>query len=1095
MTLERSKWVLWGVVLAAAGVIVWYVGFYSPESPLTAADRPAVAQPVSTTGGAGEAAKEKTGVPADANKAPTGPDKPAQADKPAAPADANKPAGPGQGTPGTDPNRPAGSPKPADPNKPAPDATAGTTASGEASAGDKDKAKPAESSDGMEAINLKDVEMKNIIEKIAQWTGKTVIPHDEAMKQKVTIYAPEKMPRKKALEKIYSALRMKGYMVEESGDTIFLKPLAGAKLGLFPTVGPDEALASFENKDQIVQKLFKLTNYPPGQMAEIVQPLVGEFGHVSADATTSTLLVIDTVGNLQRIQNIIQQFDVADAGKAVTDVIEVKYGDPSEIVQLLRMLLGENPDRGGGRRSYGGRVYNSRPGGGSGGPSGQGGQPGAPKTGVATSVTIPGSEIPIVLIPDSNRKWIIVSGSAEDLQKIKEWVTKLDRQEPVQSEYETVSVSYADPQEVAERLERSLEEMPGASLRPSVVVQPLQQSRQIMIFGRADLREMVKKLIAEVDIPAGTFVTEHFELKHADPEQIKANLDSLYGETIPRYEYYTYMRYGPGSRRTPADTVKVISFPGMQQLTVIAAPENMEKIKVQIAEWDVPLDVNTVKPRIIELRNSDPIQMAELLGKLFSEENDTSRSLMRILFYDDMGDQRKKIVGPLYGQLTFEAVQGTKKIIVVSKIPQAYDVIEQLIMDLDRQEMAESPHVVQIKYADTEDLAERLNAMFNEAGTPARIRRIAQGIGTYSLEDSPDNQGQNGSRNGGNNPNQGGGGSDEYTPPWSSGGGRMNARGTTEQPISNVIGHVRFVPDPRSKSILVLAPREFQASIAETIKELDVPGKQVMVKAVVIEVDHQDLTSLGVQLSSNPGEAFSIGENAVAAASKLSVLEERGSATFEASTSITALVDFLVKKVNAKILNQQTLWTEDNEEASFFKGQRVAFQMNASTSETGGRVTQSFEYQRVGMTLAVRPSITPEDDVDMMVTVLLSDLTGDQINGQPVRRLMETTTNMIVEDGQTLMLGGILFQTDSKVLRKVPLFGDLPLIGGLFRHNDIAKGNNELIIFITPYVVGEGVELPEATREQLERPKEKLEQVQTELNQMSEELEESLNKK
>ena len=388
-------------------------------------------------------------------------------------------------------------------------------------------------------------------------------------------------------------------------------------------------------------------------------------------------------------ENIIQQFDIPDAGKAVTDVVEVKYGDPSEIVQMLRMLLGESPDGGRGRRSFGGRVYNpSRSGGGNPGGPPQG--PGGAKT-VASSVTIPGSEIPIVLIPEPKRKWIIVSGSAEDVKKIREWVEKLDRQEPVQSEYETVAVAYADPQEVADRIERSLEELPGSALRPSVVVQALQQSRQIMIFGRADLRDMVKKLIVEVDIPAGTFVTEHFQLKHADPEQIKQNLDSLYGENVPRYEQYSYYRYGPGSRRTPADTVKVIAFPAMQQLTVIASAENMEKIRKQIAEWDVPLNVEAVKPRIIELRNSDPIQMAELLSKLFSEETDTSRSFMRMIFFGDMGDQRQKIVGPLYGQLTFEAVQGTKKIIVISKVPQAYDVIEQLVLDLDRQEMAESP--------------------------------------------------------------------------------------------------------------------------------------------------------------------------------------------------------------------------------------------------------------------------------------------------------------------------------------------------------------------------------------------------------------------
>ncbi len=1075
--MERSKLVLWGVVLVAAGVIVWRVGFYTSEPRLSGMQRQTSAPPDSSARSPNEPAKPAS------SPASGEPNTPIQRTEPNRPAASTKPPEPGKPVGGAEPNKPADTAKPAEPNKPAQAGTPDAAKPPEAGAGGKPELSP--SGEPMEAVNLKDVEMKNIIDKIAQWTGKTVIPHDEAMKQKVTIYAPDKLPRKKALEKIYSALRLKGYMVEEAGDTIFLKPLAGAKLGVFPTVGPDEPLASFENKDQIVQKLFKLTNYPPAQMGQIIQPLVGEFGHVSADATTGTLLVIDAVGNLQRIENIIHQFDVPDAGKAITDVVEVKYGDPSEIVQMLRMLLGETFEGGRGRRSFSGRVYNpSRSGGGPGGPP-QGG-PGGAKT-VASSVTIPGSEIPIVLIPEPKQKWIIVSGSAEDVKKIREWVAKLDRQEPVQSEYETVSVAYADPQEVTDRIESALEELPGAALRPSVVVQPLQQSRQIMIFGRADLREMVKQLIAEVDIPAGTYVTKHFQLKHADPEQIKQNLDSLYGENIPRYEYYSYMRYGPGSRRTPADTVKVIAFPAMQQLTVIAAPENMTKIEKQIAEWDVPLDVEAVKPRIIELRNSDPIQMAELLTKLFSEDTDTSRSFFRMIFFDDMGDQRKKIVGPLYGQLTFEAVQGTKKIIVISKVPQAYDVIEQLVMDLDRQEMAESPHVVQIKYADTEDLAERLNAMFNEPGTSARIRRSSRGLGDYSMGSTEGGQGQGNARPASNNSNQGGEGG-EYVPWWSSGARRT----PNEEPISNVIGHVRFIPDPRSKSVLVLAPREFQASIADTIKELDVPGKQVMVKAVVIEVDHQDLTSLGLQLSSNPIGAFDVGEDAVTALGELTYLDKHGSATITGDISITALLDFLVKKVNAQILNQQTLWTEDNEEASFFKGQEVAFQTSASTSETGGRVTQSFEYKQIGMTLAVRPSITPEKNVDMMVTVLLSNLTGDSINSQPVTRVMNTTTNMIVSDGQTLMLGGILFQTDSKVVRKIPLFGDIPLVGGLFRHNEVIKANNELIIFITPSVVDEGLELPEATAEQLQETQQRMDEVQGGLQQMSEELKKSM---
>ncbi len=694
-------------------------------------------------------------------------------------------------------------------------------------------------------------------------------------------------------------------------------------------------------------------------------------------------------------------------------------------------------------------------------------------------------DIPLVLIPVPKAGWIIARGAPDDVKQIHEWIQKLDREEPVTAEYETIPITYANTREVASRIEDALRDMPGTELTPSILVRPLEQSKQIMVFGRADLRDMVKKLIEEIDVPSGVFETKVFDLKHADPEQIKENIDSLYGEQIPRYDSYSYYRYGRGSRGADSETVKVIAFPTMSQVTVIAAPEKMRKIEAQIAEWDVPLDVDAVKPRIIELQNSDPVQLTELLTKLFSEDQNGSGNLFRMIFFGrGGGDQRKKIVGPLYGQLTFEDVPGTKKIIVISKIPQAYDVVEQLIYDLDRQEMAEIPKVVQLKYADPEDLSERLNAMFNEAGTRAPIRRRDEGLRDYSMEEPQNNQQGQGQNNNGGGSNPG-----EYVPWWSTGA----RRNMDEEPISNVIGRVRFIPDPRSKSILVLSPPEFQASIEATIRELDVPGKQVMIKAIVIEVDHRDATSLGMQLSSNPADAFgNLGENAVTALGQLNVLEERGSATISVGTDITSLLDFLMKTVNAQILNQQTLWTEDNEEASLFKGDKVAFQTNSSVSEQGGRVTTSFEFERVGMTLAVRPSITPDKSVDMIVNLLLSQLTGDLVNGQPTRREMETTTNMIVQDGQTLMLGGILFQTDSKTERKVPLLGDLPLIGGAFRHYDVSKANTELIIFITPYVVDDGEELSAETVEQIEAPRRKLEEVQDRLGKTADQLKEKV---
>jgi len=1146
---------------------------------------------------------------------------------------------------------------------------------------------PAEPNEPMENLNLKNVEMKTIIEKLAKWTGKVIIPTDESLKQKITIYAPEKLPRSEALQKIYSALRIKGYVAVPTDGSIFLQPITEAKLGEVPTISEDYPLAMVENKDQVVQKFFKLNNYSPSQMGQIIQPLIGDYGYlstdestgsllvidtvrtlmrisliieqfdvveveeiettyfeihhgnpteivellqtllgdgsnismrgsggpgrgrgpmpmqrpgpsggsssrgrssgtatsvtvgtsrtpailiaqptynwiivkataedvkqiaewikrldrevptllveqplasfenknqivqkffklenyspsqmsqivgplisetgyVSADESTGNLLVLDTVENLMRIEMIIKEFDVPEAEQTVTEIFEIRYGDPSEIVQLLRMLItGETgtSSRSLGRSSSYGRSSSSR---GSSysrtsysssrGYSSRGGS----RPGSSSSVMIGPSEEPVVLIPEPNRKWIIARASAEDMKQIGEWIEKLDHEEPVKAEHETVSITYADVSEVADRLNEAMQQMPGSELQASVLIQPLAQARQIVIFGRADMREMVKKLIAEIDIPTGLFQTEHFKLKYADPDEVKEKLEELYSATTPgsgsRYTSVYYFGSSRGSSAMSAETVRVISYVTRKQVTVIASAENMEKVRQQIKEWDVAIPVDELKPRIIELHNSDPVQMVELLKTLFTEEGGGGMSIFDILFGGGT-EEKQKIVGPLYGQLTFEEVPGTKKIIVISKIPEAYDVIEQLILDLDREEMGEIPKVIELKYADPEDLSERLNAMFVEAGQTAPIRLTAQGLSASSeMDDSSTTQSTTQSTQSSNSSQSG---SSTYTPPWSGSGARSSIN--EELPISNVIGRIRFVPEPHTKSIMTLAPPEFMDEIEELIAQLDVPGKQVMIEAIIVEVEHTKVTSLGVELSMNPAAFGSSGENALTALANITHIGTHGSSSgiispsgvggntlFGATgtsgtllgvgTDVYALLDFLIKTTDAKILNQQTIWTKDNEEASFFKGSEVPF-LGSITQAVNVGTQQSITYEPVGMELRARPSITPEDKVDMIVNVQISQLTAEREQNVPIRSQMNTTTNMIVQNNQTLLLGGILFQKDSKVERKLPGFGDLPLVGGLFRHNSVIQTNSELLVFMTPHVVDESTEeLPEAVTE------------------------------
>jgi general secretion pathway protein D len=966
------------------------------------------------------------------------PESAVEANEPAKPSEANEPAK-AEAEKAAEPNEAVEPNKPPEPNEPN---------------------KPAEPNDPMESLNLKDVEMKDIVQKLAEWTGKSIIPVDDAMEQKITIYAPEKLPRSKALLLIYSALREKGIVADPQDNSIILRPIKDAKLRAVPTVPDDMPLAAIRNRDEIVEKFFKLTNCSPTQLQKVVKPLMPEHGYCYAVESTGHLVAIDTVANLLRIQRIIEQLDVEVTKETVIETFIIRQADPVEIVQLLNILLGDaqlgqprRDSRRGGRDR--GRERRSE----------EGGQE---EGGAAASVVIASSEAPMTLIPLTERKWIIAKASAEDMIQIEQWITKLDERKPEEREYSLCDVNYVDVMELAEQITNMIESMP---LRANVAVQPLRRAKKIMIIGSEQNREMVEKLIYDVDFPTEQFEMERFKLTYAEAEMVKQTIEELFMD-VESWEYHSRWgsyrgRYRESRELSDPDMVRVIAHVTQNAVTVVASPDNMEKVAAHIAELDQAIDVNDVAPCIIQLQNTDPVHMEELLSTLFTE---TQRERSWLDMWLGRGGVTRTIVGPLYGKMAFKAVEDTRKLIVVSKVPEGYEVVKRLVAELDRQESPEVPFVKVLRYADPEDLCERLNAIFNEPGTPAVIRRTARGLSEYSMEEGEQQSNQN---------QQDTGGANEYTPPWSAGGARPRPG---EMPISRVIGRIRFIPEPHSKAILVLTPSEYVADVNAMIEELDQPGRQVKIRGIVVSVDHRDLTSLGLQLATDPLAFGTLDEDAITALTELTLIEERGSLTISASTSINALIDFLVKKVDAKILNQQTLWTKDNEEADFFRGEKVAFNTDISVSGTGERVTSGIDFQRVGMTLRVRPVITPEKSVDMRINVIVSQRTAEFVNDQPVRDEMDAETAMIVQDGETLLLGGMLLQEDSTVERKIPLFGDLPLLGGIFRHNEIALVNRELLVFVTPYVIDEDPSKMRAeTLEEIEDEREKLKTVLTEL--------------
>ena len=904
----------------------------------------------------------------------------------------------------------------------------------------------ADPNDPLVAINFKDMEMKEVIPLIAEWTDKRIIPDEQVMGKKLTIYSHEKVRRSEALALIYASLQTKGYMPEVRGDVLFLKPAAQAKLMSVPTIGPEEPLALFEDKAQLAQKFFQLNNYSPAKLQQVILPLMAEYGYCTADESTRSLVVIETIGNLQRIERIISQLDTPAAEPMLLEVCEVQHEDPAEIVQLLKILLADL-GKGHGRGS----------------PSG------------GRAVVVGASTTPIVLLAEPKRKWIIAKAAPTEMTQVKAWIKRLDQEGTAGTEFTSIQVDYVSVRELADQVNRTMERLPGyeQQLKANVRVLPLEQNNTLMVFGSTEKRELIQKLVSEIDLPPTEYERQTFELKHADATEVKGFIEELYSDEAgqdqySRYRYYGYYGYGRQGRggASQRDKVRVIDYPTLKRVTVVASAEKLKEIAAQIAEWDKQLDIDSVQPMIVELHNSDPVKMAKLLSTLFSETEGQTSWRPWYWGYDDNQEQ-KKIVGALYGQLTFEAVPDTKKLIVISKIPEAYDVVRGLIEQLDRQEAAELPMIVTLKYADPEDLCERLNALLNKPGTPATIRLAERQLSSTGSAATDVEDGQaTATRQQGRNENEQ---ANVYTPWWNS----DRQRADEEQPLSNIIGKIRFIPDSRSKAVLVVSPTEYLDHIRSMIEVLDQPAEQVMVKAVVVRVTHEAMTSLGLKLSSNPAAFGTIEENAVAALGFLEYAEQRGSVKLGANLDVSALVDFLVKTTDAKVLNQPTLWAKDNEEAEMFRGRMVPRIKGSVNSTDLTAIRQDVQFIPVGVTLRLRPNITPEKAINLAINLIVSELEPELLLGNTVTSETNTTTHMIVDNGETLMLSGILFQTDRNVERKIPLLGDLPLLGPLFRHYDVQQSNDELLIFVTPTVVGEetaGAQAEAAlAREKMER--------------------------
>jgi type II secretory pathway component GspD/PulD (secretin) len=392
--------------------------------------------------------------------------------------------------------------------------------------------------------NMNNLQMRNIIQYLTEWTGKPIIPSDDAMNVRISIYVPDRLTRSKALSLIYSALRLKGFTVKHAEDAIYIEPLGDDRLTVVPIISADTPLALIENKDQVVQKFFNLKNYSPSQMGQILMPMMSEYGYISADEETGSLLVVETVKNLMTIALIIEQFDAAE--KTVERIFEIRHRNPEDIIETLQAILSnsgltgsiDNRDIRGGRGAMiqqlqarqrnqrTGTTTNRRGGNGSNARSGS----------TATSISVGTGRTQPVLVAETRNNWIIAKATAEDMELIDQWITKLDT--PVNIVWDSAELTTLDKNVVVQKFIYLNYSSPQ---KMAQVIEPLltdngyltaeENTRTLLIIDTVESLLRVEGIIKRFDVPSSDENAQQiFEVKYGDPSEIVQLIRLLLGE-------------------------------------------------------------------------------------------------------------------------------------------------------------------------------------------------------------------------------------------------------------------------------------------------------------------------------------------------------------------------------------------------------------------------------------------------------------------------------------------------------------------------------------------------------------------------------------
>jgi len=311
--------------------------------------------------------------------------------------------------------------------------------------------------------------------------------------------------------------------------------------------------------------------------------------------------------------------------------------------------------------------------------------------------------------------------------------------------------------------------------------------------------------------------------------------------------------------------------------------------------------------------------------------------------------------------------------------------------------------------------------------------------------------------------------------------------------------------DKSLNAIIVLAEEGEVETYRQIIEDLDRPRKQVFVRADIVEINENKASSYGIEYdsilgghaNSQGGWAAGVNLNSQGAPTitRVSSLFDSGFLEGASGFIVGATLNLLKQEGIARTLSTPTILCLDNQESSIYVGQNMPVKTSTSEQESTTDIpVTNYKYKDIGLTLKVKPQIMNDNKVRLDVFTTLQEVVSGADKQLPISTKREVTSTSIVENGDNIIIAGLIKTLNTDNVQKVPLLGDIPFLGNLFKSTTTRDEKINLVIVLTPFVVSDPESLDDISKK-LKRDYKNLQDYSHEMFELDEDEVEELRKR